>query len=271
LQILAGIGNDRRIMVRHFRLYALLALALGALAIVLAVHVARADADGRDALRRIVQQQCVEHWLHQRETAPCEAVTLPAAPALAGGYAVLADRKGGAHFLLIPTDSIIGIESPALARPDAPNYLADAWDARRNLESRLGHAVDWDLVGLAVNPRYARSQDQLHIHIECLGPQAHGALRAATDTLPARWTALQIGRWRYQARRLRGRGLQGVNPFAVLAADRPSPERSVGDYTLLVAGANFRDGPGFVLLAGSGVPGGESLLDPACALARSGP
>jgi len=40
---------------------------------------------------------------------------------------VLADRKGGAHYLLIPTQTMAGIESGELLDPEAPNYFAEAW------------------------------------------------------------------------------------------------------------------------------------------------
>jgi hypothetical protein len=40
----------------------------------------------------------------------------------------------------------------------------------------------------------------------------------------------------------------------------------MGDYSLFVTGAQFADGPGFVLLAGVGA-GTERLLDSTCELA----
>jgi len=69
-----------------------------------------------------VQEQCLVHWLQQHDPAPCERVT--------AGYALLADRKGGAHFLLIPTRAIAGIESSELETPEVPNYFSAAWQAR---------------------------------------------------------------------------------------------------------------------------------------------
>ncbi len=40
----------------------------------------------------------------------------------------------------------------------------------------------------------------------------------------------------------------------------------MGDFTLVVVGMQFQDGPGFMLLAGKG-PAGELLLDSTCAVA----
>jgi hypothetical protein len=39
------------------------------------------------------------------------------------------------------------------------------------------------------------------------------------------------------------------------------------EFTLLLAGFDFKGGPGFVLIAGHAVPGAELMLDPLCALA----
>ena len=55
---------------------------------------------------------------------------------------------------------------------------------------------------------------------------------------------------------------------AVLAHDLPDPRRTPGDYTLLLAGRQFKDGPGFVLFAGTEL-GAELLLDSNCAAAGS--
>src|SRR6202011_6375158 len=77
---------------------------------------------GRDALRRIVQEQCVVNWSQHQAAAPCERVYLADSRTGNSGYAVLADRKGGAHYLLIPTQTMAGIEAPpppaASARTD---------------------------------------------------------------------------------------------------------------------------------------------------------
>ncbi len=204
-------------------------------------------------------------WLSRHDPAPCAEVVLPDAGGADAGYAVLADRKGGAHFLLIPTRTIPGIESPLLFQPRAPNYFAFAWKARSHLSEVLGHEIPRDDVGLAINPPNARSQDQLHIHIECLDTRVIRAIDEASGRLGSRWTTLRIGIAQFEARRLPGEHLER-NPFEILAHDPPDPERGPGDYTLLLAGRQFPDGPGFVLLAGREVAA-ELLLDSSCAAA----
>src|ERR1700678_992004 len=106
----------------------------------------------RDALRQIVLEQCVAHWLQQHTPAPCEQVFLAGPQQQSSGYAVLADRKGGAHFLLIPTRAISGIESPSLLEPGTPNYFSAAWKARGRIAAAMGRPVPRNAVALAVNP-----------------------------------------------------------------------------------------------------------------------
>src|SRR5271165_2887381 len=129
-----------------------------------------AATERRDALRDIVEDQCLVDWRQSRSPSPCVKIVLPEAHGERDGYAVLADRKGGAHFLVIPTRTVSGIESRDLQEADTPNYFDAAWSARAEVAGVVGRALPRDLIGMAVNSRYARSQDQLHIHVECLQP-----------------------------------------------------------------------------------------------------
>ena len=224
-----------------------------------------AGAQNRDALRQIVQERCAPHWLQAHDPAPCERVYLP--DAQHDGYAVLADRKGGAHFLLIPTRSIGGIESPEVLKPQALNYFAAAWQARDRISAFVGHEMAREYVGMAINPQNGRGQDQLHIHVECLGQSVYEALHAKAHLPTDRWSALELAQGRYYGLRVMGEDLGRTNPFALLAKLMPRARDDMGAYTLLLAGMQFKEGPGFVLLAGKSVPGAETLLDSTCAVA----
>src|SRR5271170_2041723 len=213
----------------------------------------------RDALREIVQDECVVHWQQQHTAAPCERV--------AEGYAVLADRKGGAHFLLIPTRTLTGIESPEVLESDAPNYFAAAWQARDRVSAVVGHDLPRSAVGLALNPKHARSQDQLHIHIECLRADAADSLQAAATRLSDTWSRIEVAGWHFDALRVMGEDLGASNPFRLLADRLPDAKAGLEDYSLIVAGMQFKEGPGFAVLAGTALPG-ELLLDSSCAVAR---
>jgi CDP-diacylglycerol pyrophosphatase len=232
---------------------------------VLAAHAAHA-AD-RDALREIVQAQCVPHWLAAHAAEPCASVELPQG-AQELGYALLPDRKGGAHFLLIPTRTVTGIESAWLQDPQAPNYFAAAWEARAALAAKAGRPVPREAVGLAVNSQHARSQDQLHIHIECVQSDVHAALAAAVPRLGGDWQPVAVPGWRLVGLRVLGERLD-ASPFRLLAERLPQAQGAIGDYSLFVTGAQFAEGPGFVVLAGTG-PGTERLLDSTCELAGGG-
>jgi CDP-diacylglycerol pyrophosphatase len=223
-----------------------------------------APAADRDALREIVQTQCVPHWLASHSPAPCASVAV-AEGRPERGFALLPDRKGGAHFLLIPTRTVSGIESEWLQDPEAPNYFAAAWETRAALGEKAGRTVPRDAVGLAVNSMRARSQDQLHIHVECVQSEVHAALLADLPHLGDDWRPVAVPGWQLLGLRILGENLD-ANPFRLLAERLPAAKAAMGDYSLFVAGAQFADGPGFVVLAGVG-PGTERLLDSTCELA----
>lgn len=224
---------------------------------------------GRSALRQIIQEQCVVNWQEHHNPSPCERVVL-ADPRNAGsGYAVLAAPGGGAHYLLVPTRTMAGIESSELLDPDAPNYFAEAWHARGLITSFVGHDVPRSAVGLAVGIAVSRAQDQFHVHMACLQQDAFRALRASADNFADAWSPVSIAGSTYQARRILSDGLDASNLFELLATFSPDARHHMGNYTLIVAGMQFKSGPGFVVLAGTG-PSGEILLDSTCAVAGGG-
>jgi CDP-diacylglycerol pyrophosphatase len=224
---------------------------------------------GRSALRLIVQDRCVVNWSQHHNAAPCERVYLADSKTGNSGYAVLADRKGGAHYLLIPTQTMAGIESGELLDPDAPNYFAEAWHARDLITRFVGHDVPRAAVGLAVNTAHSRSQDQFHIHIECLRQDVFESLRTGAEHVADVWSPMNVAGSVYEALRIMGEGLDGSNPFELLANLKPDVRHHMGDYTLVVAGMQFKSGPGFIVLTGTG-PTGELLLDSTCAVAGAG-
>jgi CDP-diacylglycerol pyrophosphatase len=248
----------RRVLHRRRRV----ALSIASLAA--ALFATAASCANRDALREIVQDQCLPHWREQHNAAPCTEVHLDAA--VESGYAVLADRKGGAHFLLIPTKTISGIESPALEAPDTPSYFLAAWRARGRLDGVIGRPVPPRLVGLAVNPLHARGQDQLHIHIECLRPDVSEVLARQAAHISSSWSPLMLGGANYWARNISA-SLEADDPFKLLASQPPEAGRGMNDYTLVVTGTPIGDG-GFVMLASSSAAG-ELLLDSTCAAVQA--
>ena len=112
------------------------AVAVAALLLAAAsTATAQADSDP-DTLWRIVHEHCVPDQRTNLNPAPCVAVDLSAGEDR--GYTVFKDYAGNEQYLLIPTARVTGIEDPVLLRPDAPNYLADAWRARSFTEASAG-------------------------------------------------------------------------------------------------------------------------------------
>ena len=93
------------------------------------------------------------------------------------GDAVLKDRCGATHFLLMPMARRTGVESAELLRDDEPDYFGDAWAARDRVIAASGRSdVRVDELGLAINSRWGRSQDQLHIHIDFVRAEVRDAI-----------------------------------------------------------------------------------------------
>jgi CDP-diacylglycerol pyrophosphatase len=224
---------------------------------------------GRSALRQTVQDQCVLNWQKAHDPAPCERVFLADPKDGNSGYAVIAAPGGGAHYLLVPTRTMTGMESGELLDRDAPNYFAEAWHARGLLGAFVGHDVPRTMVGLVVGIAQSRVQDQFNIHIECLQQDAFNALRQSADNFGDVWSPIIIAGSTFEARRIMADGLDASNLFELLATLNADARHHMGNYTLIVAGMQFKSGPGFVVLAGSG-PSGEILLDSTCAVAGGG-
>ena len=245
------------------RLLRAAAAVLTAFAMAAGTPVAFADPN---ALWDIVNGQCVPDQRRAGEPAPCALVDLDGGEPR--GYAVLKDLVGATQFLLIPTARIAGIESPEILAADAPNYFADAWRARSYVEQRAGRGLPRDWMSLAINSSAARSQNQLHIHIDCVRADVRDALAARAADIGPTWAPLSVplAGQSYRAMAVDGDELD-ANPFRLLA-DGLAAGDSMGAQTLVVVGSTGADGrPGFVLLAGradAAAPGsghGEDLQD----------
>jgi len=220
-----------------------------------------------NALWHIVHELCTPDMKTSGNPAPCVSVDQTA------GFAVLKDIQGKTQYLLIPTARVEGIESPELLAPGSPNYWAAAWDARKLVEQRIGHPVPREDIGLAVNSIAGRTQNQLHIHIDCLRADVRDELKGANRQIGARWTPVILGRFdhHYRAKWLDGEALGARDPFKILAETDPIARADMGKETLAVVGASRADGrPGFVLLSdpGNGTwtdeAAAEELLDHNC-------
>ena len=224
-----------------------------------------------DALAKVVDGKCVPDQQSSGSPAPCKLVDLK------DGYVVLKDLAGASQYLVIATDHVSGIESPTLEQPAAPNYFEAAWEARQDVDASLGRDPSRADIGLAINSVNGRTQNRLHIHVDCMRGDVVAALAAAEPSIGASWAllpALLVGH-PYRAMKIEAADLAAVNPFALLASGDPAVAADMGDQTLAVVGATFSDGkPGFYLLTDKvgatvgDLASSEELQDHNCAIAK---
>ncbi len=236
-------------------------------------HFAPAQAANPNELWDIVHGKCVPDGLQHRDPWPCAKVDV--SRGAGGGFAILKDIKGATQYLLIPTRKMTGIESPVLLAPYAANYFAEAWENRSLVAWALLHPMARDTLSLAINSDVGRTQNQLHIHIDCIRADVRQALLSQRSAIGPRWAPLKVllVHHRYRAMRITGETLAGQNPFKLLARSVPGARADMGRHTLVVVGMLFAgDVPGFILLDDHADPahgdwgGGEELQDHACAL-----
>jgi len=217
----------------------------------------------------IVNGKCVPDQQANAKPDPCAEVAIGGG--VDKGYAVLKDRVGVSQYLVMPTRLITGIEDPQLLAPGATNYFDAAWRVRGLVDQRLGTTLTRDDVGIAVNSIYGRSQDLLHLHVDCLRIDVRDELHHQLAAIGRRWSApITLGGQGYYALRIDGDDRVPIDPFTALADGLKVPPAEMGAWTLVLAGATFKDGRGFVLLAAradpaSGYDGsGEDLQDHQC-------
>ncbi len=218
----------------------------------------------------IVNGKCVPDQQANAKPDPCTEVAI--GKGVDKGYVILKDRAGASQYLVMPTRLITGIEDAQLLASGATNYFDPAWRVRRLVDQRLGMTLTRDDVGIAVNSIYGRSQDLLHLHVDCLRIDVRDDLHRQFAAVGRRWSApITLAGHGYYALRIDGDDSVPIDPFAALAGGLKVPPAEMGAWTLVLAGATFSDGPGFVLLAGRTDPAagfdgsGEELQDHQCA------
>ena len=232
---------------------------------------AGADAGARGLLWRVVQTCLASHYV-TGGAFPCLAVET--ANGTEGGYAVLRAPLDGRHVIVTPTVRTIGIEADRLRAADAPDYFRDAWSIRHFVTDGLTRQPSREDLAMAVNSRLGRSQDQLHIHVDCVRPAVKQALQRQAASLSLdRWTQIAVlpHAPRYWALPVRSEDLAGVNVFTLVAKGLAVDPRRMDDMTVVVAGSdNIHDRPGFIVLARQRVANsvdeahGEALLNHSC-------
>ena len=198
-----------------------------------------AYANDPDALWNLVSTECLPNEVQHSDPKPCASVDLK------DGYVILKDRRGLTQYLLIPPIRVTGIESAYLLTPGVPNYFAHAWRERGYVERAAPRALPQSAISLAINSAKARSQNQLHIHIDCIRTDVREVLRRELAVISSNWAPLSeplVAGHHYRAMRVLADTLDGTNPVTLLADGIPRARMTLGQQSLVVVGAEFAAG-----------------------------
>ena len=253
------------------RIVASLSIAVVLSALAGVVSALAGFADGRRGALWDVVRTCVVNHTVTGFAFPCLEVNT--ADGEERGYVVLR-RPGTRDIVLAPTKQVVGVEDPWLWTAEAPNYFADAWNARSFFDELQRRPLGHEDVALGVNSRLTRTQDQLHIHIGCVSLLARRAIGSvAPDLSDSDWTRLK---WQVHgpdvwARRISQSSLDGVNPFH-LTEEIPDGDTKLTQIGIVVARTKPADGrDGFIVLAWLDSPetpsrrlAAEEFIDPRC-------
>ncbi|WP_035474495.1 CDP-diacylglycerol diphosphatase [Burkholderia sp. WSM2230] len=250
-------------MQRGARCLKRVAAALGmALAVAGCARLAAVDSN---ALWKIVDLRCVPSQRATGTPGQCTVVDLDKR------YAILKDIVGRSQYLLIPTDRVSGIESPLVLAPHAPNYWSDAWTSRSYVTRSVKRTLADNQLGLEINSQFRRTQNQLHIHIDCMRGDISEALAQHAKDAPGTWHWDTLNGSRYRIMRVTSIG-GASDPFRIVARDNPNAD-AMAMQTILVTGAGpSAEKDGWLVVnsgldADNGSGSAEGLLDHACHVA----
>jgi CDP-diacylglycerol pyrophosphatase len=166
-----------------------------------------------------------------------------------------------------PLSGEAGRRHPHPATGRRKRILGLPWGERSRVAAVAPRPLGWDDIGMAINSRTGRTQDQMHIHVDCLDARLKRALAGAKLSTQG-WSTLNLKPWagRYHAKRLAENGLER-NVFQTVAKEIPGARTRMGLQKIAVAGvANGKRG--FVLLEKGAGGSAEELLDHECRAER---
>ena len=227
-----------------------------------------------DVLWTIVSQHCVKPFMDSRAVGQCQLVSRVGRP---GGYVLLKSNEGVAQYLLMPADKVTGMEDPILLGPAPTDYLAEAWYARGFVEALLHRPLRADEVSVAINSGEGRSQDQLHLHIDCIRSDVRQTLAGITVGPNPFQTRVDLLGHPYRVAAIPAAQLETTDPFLLLMSAVPEARTEMGEWTLVLTGAPRSQGDGTLLLLAAKADlaariyaSGEELQDHACGVLPAG-
>jgi CDP-diacylglycerol pyrophosphatase len=218
------------------------------------------DLSDRTALWRVVNDLCRPMQQAFKLPLPCLKVDM------AGGFAVLRAPGNKTRILIVPTAKIDGIESPAVLGDPMTKFWSEAWSERNRVADSAHRPLEWNDIGMAVNSRRGRSQDQLHIHVDCVDRRLKLALASRASRLSSKWSSLDPGPWggRYRVKEIDAAGVDR-NIFKLVADEIPGAKSSMARQSIAVVGFIAPNGDrGFAVLATADGGHAEELLDHDC-------
>jgi CDP-diacylglycerol pyrophosphatase len=166
----------------------------------------------------------------------------------------------------MPTASVIGLEAPQLQQAAGNAYWRAALAARSYVVSALRGRLPVEQVGLAVNSVGGRSQDQLHIHLDCIQPTVRAALKRHSHRLRETWSALPVPLvGHFLVRRINAAEVDSFNPFAALMhLPGQVPDLRAMSFAVIAREQNDPDKGFYMLAYRSRKAHAEKLLDHGC-------
>jgi CDP-diacylglycerol pyrophosphatase len=166
-------------------------------------------------------------------------------------------------YLLIPTETVVGVESSKIFSPSLVDLWSDAW-----LWSKRFPARPSSQTGLAINSNLpgARSQNQFHIHISCASSGVSKTLEGRTDISSDLTQAvlLPLGTEGHQYYAVKLASIDGPNsPFNVAKTVLKLTTNNLSGHGIAVIGSS--SGDAFYVLVSNSNPGdAEEILDETC-------
>jgi CDP-diacylglycerol pyrophosphatase len=194
----------------------------------------------RDALWGVVRS-CVLAKSTVGLDFPCVEVDADKDPS---AVAILRPPMDDTHLLVVPLARISGLEDPQAIASPMVKVWSRAWDARRLLSTR---PVGWTVAGMALNAEHVRSQDQLHIHVDCLAESFIRDMSGHIERIGNNWTKLANSFGGLWGMRVDGARTEDLNPVALASQGLPFPRKAAN---LGVAGFRTASGrEGFLVFA----------------------
>jgi CDP-diacylglycerol pyrophosphatase len=130
--------------------------------------------------------------------------------------------------------------------------------------------LEWSDIGMTINSRRGRTQDQLHIHVDCVDPRLKRALAFRAGRLSSKWSTLDLRPWaaRYRIKDIDAAGIN-QNIFKLIADEIPGARSRMALQSIGVVGSiGPNGGHGFTVLVNSSGGHAEELLDHTCSISE---